>query len=408
MASHRPYVPTLALLLVAAAPLQAAPAVPAAFGTAPRAGMAPAFAPVDAGFLFRQDGLLWRAEDWKVFLSQGGPLERRVTPRLHEVKQDLLRARTPQELAAAEQRLAALEAELKSALIPGLSGLAPEDQARLVGMLEQRKRALVAMRRQRPRLAPAGQRQLDALKAWTLAAPWDQETLSGLESAVLGWSAEGAQTPLPYYAPAAAYAPSAQLPLDFSPNPSRNVPAPSGFGVRGWDSMPTEAEIRRAAAERGISAGILRAAISEARRQGVDYRLVLAVMEAESNGDPRALSPVGARGLMQVMPDTGRGLGVADARALFDPATNLRAGVRYLKGLWDEFTDMTFAQLGSIDPFTSAEVQKAVAAYNAGPGAVQRFRGVPPYRETREYVVRVLRNYMQYRRLFPPDPPVAR
>lgn len=105
-------------------------------------------------------------------------------------------------------------------------------------------------------------------------------------------------------------------------------------------------------------------------RHGVDPRLVHAVVRAESNYEPRARSPKGARGLMQVLPSTGAALGVSN---LDDPSDNLDAGVRYLKGLLAEFG-----------------LPLALAAYNAGPAAVRRFGGIPPFLETRRYVERVL------------------
>jgi soluble lytic murein transglycosylase-like protein len=108
-----------------------------------------------------------------------------------------------------------------------------------------------------------------------------------------------------------------------------------------------------------------------AGRHGVDPRLVHAVVQAESNYQPRARSAKGARGLMQVLPSTGAALGV---RNLYDPSTNLEAGVQYLKGLLAEFP-----------------LPQALAAYNAGPAVVRRYRGIPPYRETQRFVDRVLR-----------------
>jgi soluble lytic murein transglycosylase-like protein len=115
-----------------------------------------------------------------------------------------------------------------------------------------------------------------------------------------------------------------------------------------------------------------------ALKHGIDPALVHAVVEAESNYRPGAKSQVGARGLMQVMPATGRDLGVASAAMLFDPQANLDAGVRYLKWL-----------LGRFD----GDLTNAIAAYNAGPAAVARYRGVPPFRETQNYVRRVLANF---------------
>jgi hypothetical protein len=115
-------------------------------------------------------------------------------------------------------------------------------------------------------------------------------------------------------------------------------------------------------------------------KHGIDPALVHAVVEAESNYRPRAKSQVGARGLMQVMPATGRELGVASAAMLFDPQANLEVGVKYLKWLLARF---------------DGNLISAIAAYNAGPAAVARYRGVPPFRETQNYVRRVLANFQR-------------
>jgi soluble lytic murein transglycosylase-like protein len=109
-----------------------------------------------------------------------------------------------------------------------------------------------------------------------------------------------------------------------------------------------------------------------ARRYGLNPTLVAAVVEAESKFDPRAVSRKGARGLMQLMPATARRLGFQPAE-LHDPEKNLDAGARYLRQLVDRY----------------GELDLALAAYNAGEGAVDRHGGVPPYRETVAYVRRV-------------------
>jgi hypothetical protein len=111
---------------------------------------------------------------------------------------------------------------------------------------------------------------------------------------------------------------------------------------------------------------------AESRRYNVDASLVSAVIRAESNYEPRSVSRKGARGLMQLMPATARRMGV---RKPFDPRSNVRAGVRYLRELADRY---------------DGRPELVLAAYNAGEGAVQAHGGVPPYRETVEYVKRIL------------------
>lgn len=106
---------------------------------------------------------------------------------------------------------------------------------------------------------------------------------------------------------------------------------------------------------------------------GVDEDLVRAVIKVESEFDPDAVSRAGAKGLMQMMPATARHMGVADP---FDPRQNILGGVKYLRMLLDRF---------------KGNVPLALAGYNAGPRKVTRFKGIPPYKETRGYVKKVLR-----------------
>jgi soluble lytic murein transglycosylase-like protein len=110
---------------------------------------------------------------------------------------------------------------------------------------------------------------------------------------------------------------------------------------------------------------------SMAAKHGVDARVVNALIQVESAYRSRAVSPKGARGLMQVMPATGRQYGALN---LFDPKVNVDAGVQHLKKLLSRY-----------------DLPVALAAYNAGEAAVDRFGGIPPFRETQNYVTRILR-----------------
>jgi len=157
-------------------------------------------------------------------------------------------------------------------------------------------------------------------------------------------------------------------------------------GSTHFTNAPTDPRYQRMGFTTGTQAGWLRLPqgdpepyareITEAsNRYGIPERLVTAVIRAESGFNPRAVSRKGAQGLMQLMPSTASVLGVRNS---FDPRENIDGGVRHLRGLLDRFP-------GNL-PF-------AIAAYNAGEKAVTAYGGIPPYPETQDYVVKVLRLY---------------
>ncbi len=124
------------------------------------------------------------------------------------------------------------------------------------------------------------------------------------------------------------------------------------------------------------------ALISEAsERHGVSFPLLKAIIKAESDFDPHAVSKKGATGLMQIMPENFKPLGIRDP---FDPWENINAGARYFKQMYDRF---------------KGKLALSLAAYNAGPTAVDRYKTIPPYEETEEYVRRVLKYYYNYKNL---------
>ena len=132
---------------------------------------------------------------------------------------------------------------------------------------------------------------------------------------------------------------------------------PRGFGIYSSPDERVEKSIQQAAGKYNLSPELIRS-----------------VIRAESNFQVDAVSPAGAKGLMQLMPETARELGVTN---VFDIQQNIDGGARYLRQMLDRF---------------GGDMKRALAAYNAGPGAVEQFNGNVPYAETRQYVKRVMRS----------------
>jgi soluble lytic murein transglycosylase-like protein len=154
--------------------------------------------------------------------------------------------------------------------------------------------------------------------------------------------------------------------------------------VTGFEAVPDApashesgaAQRKPATGDGKLSAADLNQMLSSAGTEhNVDMDLLASVVKAESGGNTRAVSRTGARGLMQLMPATASGLGVNDA---FKPNENVRGGSAYLDQLLTRYHD---------------NVALALAAYNAGPAAVDKYHGIPPYRETRAYVARVIHEF---------------
>jgi soluble lytic murein transglycosylase-like protein len=153
--------------------------------------------------------------------------------------------------------------------------------------------------------------------------------------------------------------------------PPASAPAQPGFNMQLASAM-APATPPPAASASGGSTPFASEISAAAARNGVDPALLTGLIRAESNFDPSATSPAGAQGLTQLMPGTAASLGVTNP---LDPAQSIDGGARYLRQQLDRF---------------GGDASKALAAYNAGPGAVERFGGVPPYAETQAYVRKVL------------------
>jgi hypothetical protein len=156
-----------------------------------------------------------------------------------------------------------------------------------------------------------------------------------------------------------------------APEPAPPAPAPSvaGTAAVGPASAPAPAK------QVSNPVSVENAVHDASDRYRLDPDLVNSVIRAESNFNPRAVSPKGAQGLMQLMPQTASKLGVPNT---FDPQANIDGGTRYLRELLERY---------------NFDLRKALAAYNAGPQRVEQYGGIPPYPETREYITRIVRDF---------------
>ncbi len=179
----------------------------------------------------------------------------------------------------------------------------------------------------------------------------------------------------------------AQITGEAAPPPAP-APANSSFAALVSSAMGGGVDpVQTAATQEAVSqvpaivppAQIDRLVNANAQAWGVDPALVKAIIANESGFDTNATSKTGAQGLMQLEPGTASELGVGNA---YDPSQNISGGTRYIRGLLDRF---------------HGDTRLAVAAYNAGPGAVMKYNGVPPYAETQQYVENVLDSYQKYK-----------
>ncbi len=154
-----------------------------------------------------------------------------------------------------------------------------------------------------------------------------------------------------------------------------NTPTSSGFVLYMKEGRQHALPLRSGQSD---FEGIIRKA---GETYGLDAALIKAVIQAESNFNPRAVSKKGAQGLMQIMPENNRALNISNA---FDPAQNIMGGAYYLKKLLIRYEN---------------RLALALAAYNAGPEAVDRYRRIPPYRETQGYVRKVMGLYNRFKQI---------
>ncbi len=332
-------------------------------------------------------GLLGEIEDWKVFLSNNpqDPLTQRFIPELRVIK---VRVEEPQaDLVTQQARLDAWKERLLAELRSRAGTL---DSGEFLKTAERQRELLVAIRNLKRRNVDEGQlARLEALKA-KIKTSRDLSALESLRGQVAVETRIAAMPRQPAPPPIRAL-PGSVIPP--AAQPRRLVPAPeppapgSGSGTPGM-SPGSLAEVKTYLLDHGARRGILGQTIEDVMREAgardMDPALVLAVILQESHFNPRAKSPLGARGLMQIMRETGASLGLRTESDFYNPLKNVRAGIRYLRDM--------MARMGG-------NIKNALAAYNAGPGAVEKHRGVPPFTETRRYVRKVYDAYLDLKGL---------
>jgi soluble lytic murein transglycosylase-like protein len=325
-----------------------------------------------------QAQLLADVKDWGGYLAKLTPeMQSKYGPELAQIDSAAETAATVETLRPAQLRLEAWKQGLTYELFPFLQGRGLVGRGSAAVLAQAQVEAFQAVAKLQQSAVSAEQKKFFQDFKGRISQVTDAPSLDRLfDNAGFSRPAPVAQTV--FYrgggAAAGAAAPARGLVI-------HDVPSP--FSVDAADRARF-AKVSDYLKSRGASQKVIDMTISEAARQNVDPLLVLALVQNESGFQAGATSAAGARGLMQIMPETGRGLGVSNSNSLYDPSVNLRAGVSFLKSLGGRFSDL----------------KNVIASYNAGPGAVQKYGGVPPYRETVAYVKNVLGTYLHLRGLF--------
>lgn len=220
-----------------------------------------------------------------------------------------------------------------------------------------------------------------------------QALIASVEAGPTGFAAalKAAQSSTPTQIPSSGANPASTAGSTLVPAAATTLPTTTGLAPGASYALPsttpgvpsTASAITAPSGAAGASAGYDSLIEQAAARNGVDPAVLHGLIQQESGFDPHATSSAGALGLTQLMPGTAASLGVTEP---LDPAQSIEGGARYLGEMLRDF---------------GGDTEKALAAYNAGPGAVQRYGGVPPYAETQQYVSKVLGYAAEYRQSTP-------